>query len=91
MSTWWIIEEKMIIADELTRRQVKALRPVTGNKTREEALVELCKVAKSYIPHSLRSVSRLVGRDSDGSFWILPKNGKKLASSNLRLIEQVAP
>ncbi|MFJ1561296.1 hypothetical protein [Streptomyces mirabilis] len=64
---------------------------MNGNKTREEALVELYKVAKSYVPDSLKGTSRVVGRDSDGSFWALPKDGKSHASCNIRLIEQIHP
>ncbi|MFB8027292.1 MULTISPECIES: hypothetical protein [unclassified Streptomyces] len=64
---------------------------MSGNKTREEALVELYKVAKSHVPDALKSTSRTVGRDSDGSFWVLPKNGKGHGSCNIRLIEQIHP
>jgi hypothetical protein len=91
MSTWLIIEEETVTADGLaSHRQVKA-RTVSGNKTREEALVELHKAARNYDSDSLKRGSTVVGRDSDGSFWVLPKNGKGHASCNLRLIEQIRP
>ncbi|MGW7102487.1 hypothetical protein [Streptomyces sp. NPDC054838] len=90
MSTWLIIADET--ADkEVLLRQTRVIRPVPGNKSREEALAELYKVAKSYVPDSLAGVPRLVGRDADGSFWVLPKNGKGLASCNIRLIEQIHP
>ncbi|MET8394617.1 hypothetical protein ABZV59_22285 [Streptomyces anthocyanicus] len=92
MSTWLIIEEETVTADgSAPRRQVKVVRQVTGKKTLEEALVELHNVARGHTPDSLRGVSTVVGRDSDGSFWVLPKNGKGPASCNLRLIEQIRP
>ncbi|MDI1453629.1 hypothetical protein NHG22_07340 [Streptomyces sp. ATE26] len=92
MSTWLIIAEETVTANgSASHRQVKVVRPVSGNKTREEALVELHKVAKSHTPDSLKGTSTVVGRDSDGSFWVLPKSGKGHASCNLRLIEQIRP
>ncbi|GGT26338.1 hypothetical protein GCM10014713_19310 [Streptomyces purpureus] len=92
MSTWLIISEETGTADaEGSHRRVKVVRTLHGNKTREQALVELRRVAKNHVPDSLRSTSILVGRDSDGSFWVLPKNGRGHASCNLRLIEQIRP
>jgi hypothetical protein len=92
MSTWLIIEEETVTADgSSSHRQIKVVRQVSGNKTREEALVELNKVARGHTPDSLKGTSTVVGRDSDGSFWVLPKNGKGHASCNLRLIEQIRP
>ncbi|MBA2806863.1 hypothetical protein E0500_005215 [Streptomyces sp. KM273126] len=90
MSTWLIIAEETVTADEATsRRQAKLVRSLNGNKTREEALVELHKEAKNYTSDSLKRASTVVGRDSDGSFWVLPKNGTGHASCNLLLIEQI--
>jgi hypothetical protein len=92
MSTWLIISEETVTADgSATHRHVKVVRPVTGNKTREQALVELHNVARSHTPDSLKGTSTVVGRDSDGSFWVLPKNGRGNASCHLRLIEQIRP
>ncbi|MDN0199905.1 hypothetical protein [Streptomyces sp. S.PNR 29] len=90
MTTWLITAEETVTADGAApHRQIKVIRTV--NKTREEALVELHKAAKSHVPDSLKGTSRVVGRDSDGSFWILPKNGKGHASCTIRLIEQIHP
>ncbi|MQS37288.1 hypothetical protein [Streptomyces katsurahamanus] len=92
MSTWLIIAEELVTTDGATsQRQVKVVRPLNGNKTREEALVELHKEAKNYTSDSLKRPSTVVGRDGDGSFWVLPKNGNGHASCNLRLIEQIRP
>ncbi|MEV6840382.1 hypothetical protein AB0N17_38810 [Streptomyces sp. NPDC051133] len=88
MSAWLIIEEETVTADgPASHRQVKA-RTANG-KTREEALVELYRAARNYNSDSLKRGTTVVGRDSDGSFWVLPKNGKSHASCNLRLIEQI--
>ncbi|GAA0325362.1 hypothetical protein GCM10010302_75590 [Streptomyces polychromogenes] len=92
MSTWLIISEETGTADgAASHRQVKVIRTLNGNKTREQALVELRNVAKRHVPDSLKTTSTVVGRDSDGSFWVLPKNGKGHASCNVRLIEQIRP
>ncbi|MET9830042.1 hypothetical protein ABZ078_12120 [Streptomyces sp. NPDC006385] len=92
MTTWLIIAEETVAADgSAAHRQVKVVRPVNGKKTREEALVELHKVARSHTPDALKGISTVVGRDSDGSYWVLPKNGKGHAACNLRLIEQIRP
>ncbi len=89
MPAWLIIAEETVTADgAASHRQTKVIRPVNGNKSREEAFVELYKVAKSHVPDSLKG-PRVVGRDSDGSFWVLPKNGNGHASCNIRLIEQL--
>lgn len=90
MSTWWIIADETT-DKESPLRQTKVIKPVPGNKSREEALAELYRVAKSYVPDSLKNTQRLVGRDVDGSFWVLPKNGTGHASCNIRLIEQIYP
>ncbi|MFC8877201.1 hypothetical protein [Streptomyces ardesiacus] len=90
MPTWLILAEETVIAEgSASRRQVKVVRTLKGNKTREEALVELHKEAKNYTSDSLKRPSTVVGRDSDGSFWVLPKNDSGHASCNLRLIEQI--
>ncbi len=92
MSTWLIIAEETVTADgSASHRQVKVIRPVSGNKTQEEALVELHKEARNFASDLLKRGSTVVGRDSDGSFWVLPKNGRGHASCNLRLIEQIRP
>ncbi|WP_158726318.1 hypothetical protein [Streptomyces sp. NRRL S-1831] len=92
MSTWLIIAEELVTVDGApSHRQVRVVRPLNGNKTREEALVELHKEAKNYTSDSLKRASTVVGRDSDGSFWVLPKNGNGHTSCNLRLIEQIRP
>jgi hypothetical protein len=92
MSTWLIIAEETVAAEGTApHRQVKVIRSANGSKTREEALVELARVAKGYVPDSLKGTSRVVGRDSDGSFWVLPKNGQGHASCRIRLIEQIGP
>ncbi|MCX5355877.1 hypothetical protein [Streptomyces mirabilis] len=86
-----IIAEETVTADgAASHRQIKVIRPVNGNKSREEALVELHKAAKSHVPDPLKG-ARVVGRDSDGSFWVLPKNGNGHVSCNIRLIEQIHP
>ncbi|KPI15449.1 hypothetical protein OV450_2587 [Actinobacteria bacterium OV450] len=94
MPTWLIIAEETVTENgAVTYRQVTVLRPVSGNKSREEALVDLYRAARGYVPDSLRSTTRVTGRDGDGSFWVLPKNGKgkNQASCNIRLIEQIRP
>ncbi|MFB0626950.1 hypothetical protein [Streptomyces sp. AB3(2024)] len=90
MSTWLIISEETSTAEGAApHRQVTLVRTVNGNKTREQALAELYDVAKKHRPDSLKSASTVVGRDSDGSFWVLAKNGRGQASCNLRLIERI--
>ncbi|WP_327281359.1 MULTISPECIES: hypothetical protein [unclassified Streptomyces] len=94
MSTWLILMEETVTTDgSATTRQVTTVRPLSGNRTREEALVELFKAARSHVPDSLRSTARMAWRDADGSFWILPRNanGKVHASCNIRLVEQIRP
>ncbi|MER6028232.1 hypothetical protein [Streptomyces sp. NPDC001851] len=92
MSKWLIVVEETVAADAApTHRQVKVIQQVRGNKTREEALVELRNVARRYTPDLLKGTPKLVGLDSDGSFWVLPKSGKGNVSCNLRLIEQIHP
>ncbi|MFF4837292.1 hypothetical protein [Streptomyces sp. NPDC001315] len=92
MPTWLIIADETVTADgEAPLRQIKVIKPVPGNKSREEALVELYKTAKNHVPDSLKGTPRVVGRDIDGSFWVIPKNGKGHASCNIRLIEQIYP
>ncbi|MET9887424.1 hypothetical protein ABZZ20_30660 [Streptomyces sp. NPDC006430] len=90
MSTWLIIADETTDKESLLR-QTKVIKRLPGNKSREEALAELYKVAKGYVPDSLKGAQRLVARDVDGSFWILPKNGAGHASCNIRLIEQIHP
>ncbi|MFD7835500.1 hypothetical protein [Streptomyces sp. NPDC059761] len=94
MPVWLIIAEETVTANgAVTHRQVTVVRPISGNKTREEAFVDLYRAARSYVPDSLKSTACVVGRDGDGSFWVLPKNanGKAHASCNIRLIEQIRP
>ncbi|MEU2060988.1 hypothetical protein [Streptomyces sp. NPDC013455] len=92
MTTWLITAEETVIADGAApHRQIEIIRKVHGNKTREEALVELHKAAKSHVPDSLKGTSRVVGRDSDGSCWILPKNGKGHPPCVIRFVEQIHP
>ncbi|MFE2142163.1 hypothetical protein ACFXA3_10490 [Streptomyces sp. NPDC059456] len=94
MPRWLIIAEETVTENGVvTHRQVTVVRPVSGNKSREQALVDLYTAARSHVPESLRSTTRVTGRDGDGSFWVLPKNakGKTRASCNIRLIEQVRP
>ncbi|MFB7931961.1 hypothetical protein ACFC4C_22975 [Streptomyces sp. NPDC056039] len=63
MSTWLIIAEETGTADgAASHRQIKVIRTVNGNKTREQALVELHNVAKSHVPDSLKSTSTVVGQ-----------------------------
>ncbi|MFE3761000.1 hypothetical protein ACFXPI_04440 [Streptomyces sp. NPDC059104] len=89
MSTWLIISEETSTAEGAApHRQVTLVRTVSG-KTREQALVELHDVARKHRPDSLKSASTVVGRDSDGSFWVLAKNSRGQASCNLRLIERI--
>ncbi|MFD7068370.1 hypothetical protein ACFV97_14220 [Streptomyces sp. NPDC059913] len=90
MPTWLIIAEESVTTDAASpQRRIEIIRTVIGGKSREEALAELYKAAKSHVPDFLKGTSRVVGRDGDGSFWVLPKNGKGHASCHIRLIEQV--
>ncbi|MFJ3616274.1 hypothetical protein [Streptomyces hydrogenans] len=90
MSTWLIVAEESVTAEGASpQRHIEIIRTVAGGKSREEALAELYKAAKSHVPDSLKGVSRVVGRDGDGSFWVLPKSGKGFTSCHIRLIEQV--
>ncbi|WP_331738201.1 hypothetical protein [Streptomyces sp. NBC_01276] len=92
MSTWLIISEETSTADGAApHRQIRLVRTINGNKTREQALVELYDVAKNHKPDSLKGASTVVGRDGDGTFWVLAKNSRGQASCNLRLIEQIRP
>lgn len=90
MPKWLIIEEETVTAEGSPSRRHQA-RTVSGNKTREEALVELFKVARNYHSDLLKRGSTVVGRDTDGSFWVFPKNGTPHASCNIRLVEQIHP
>ncbi|MEH0407371.1 hypothetical protein ACIRVI_00005 [[Kitasatospora] papulosa] len=90
MPTWLIIAEESVTTDGASpQRSIEIIRTVIGGKSREEALTELYKAAKSHVPDSLKGTSRVVGRDGDGSFWVLPKNGTGHTSCNIRLIEQI--
>ncbi|MEU1671861.1 hypothetical protein ABZ752_07505 [Streptomyces roseifaciens] len=86
----WLVMEETVIAEGAAPHQ-RVLRSLSGNKTRDQALEELRKVAKRHRPDCLKKTQCVVGQDSDGSFWILPKNGKGHARCNLRLIEQTHP
>ncbi|MEU9156041.1 hypothetical protein AB0D59_37190 [Streptomyces sp. NPDC048417] len=89
MTTWLITAEETVPAEGAPpQRQVKVIRRVRGNKTREEALVELHKAAKGHVPDSLKGSGRVVGRDSDGSLWVLPNNNRAHPPCIIRLIEQ---
>ncbi|MER7468201.1 hypothetical protein [Streptomyces sp. NPDC097981] len=90
MPVWLIVEEETLTADDAaSRRQIKVVRRLNGNRTRDEALVELGKLAKSHRPDSLKGTSYIVGRDGDGSFWFLPRSGKAHAPCTLRLMEEI--
>ncbi|GAA3368313.1 hypothetical protein GCM10020367_06180 [Streptomyces sannanensis] len=72
-------------------RQIEVIQTLNRNRSRAEALVELYKEAKTHVPHSLKGTPRVVGRDGDGSFWILPKEGKRHAPSPEILFQCVSP
>ncbi|MEH6377593.1 hypothetical protein V7793_25140 [Streptomyces sp. KLMMK] len=92
MGKWLVISEQTVMADGAPPQQwIEVLRTLPGSKSRDEALVALRNEAKKYKPACLKGASRVVGQDSDGSFWILPKNGAGHARCNVRLIEQVHP
>ncbi|AXE28202.1 hypothetical protein C0216_32480 (plasmid) [Streptomyces globosus] len=89
MPAWLVIAEE----ESGAQRRVTVIRTVSGNRTREEALGELLRAARTYVPPSWKSKVRVVGRDFDGSFWVLPDSGgeRGAASCRIRLVEQVHP
>lgn len=88
MSAWLVIAEE----DSGAQRRTTVIRNVSRSRTREEALVELRKAARTYVPSSWKSKVRVVGRALDGSFWVLPKDGGEgAASCRIHLVEQVHP
>ncbi|MET9418473.1 hypothetical protein ABZY03_30640 [Streptomyces klenkii] len=91
MTKWLIIAEVMVATEgEAPYQQIEVLRSVGGNRTREQALVELRKEAKKYRPAALKSTACVVGQESDGSFLVLPKkSGKAHVRCTVRLIEEV--
>ncbi|QLE73480.1 hypothetical protein FGW37_19495 [Streptomyces rectiverticillatus] len=93
MSKWLVIAVETVAGEGMAppHERTVLLRSLSGNRTREQALVELRKEAKKYKPASFKGASLVVGQDGDGSFWVLPKNGKGDARCNIRLIEQVHP
>ncbi|MBF6044224.1 hypothetical protein GO001_03180 [Streptomyces sp. NRRL B-1677] len=92
MTKWLIIAEVMVLTEgeaPYQRIETEVLRTVGGNRTREQALVELRKEAKKYRPAALKNTACVVGRESDGSFLILPKkSGKGHVRCTVRLIEE---
>ncbi|MFD7630142.1 hypothetical protein ACFV7Q_29655 [Streptomyces sp. NPDC059851] len=91
MPNWMIIVEETFTPDEAvgTQQQATFVKTLSGNRTREEAQVELWRTAKSRTPETWKSSGRVIGRDIDGSFWVLPKNDRPKASCRLSLVEQI--
>ncbi|MFJ2821780.1 hypothetical protein ACIO7M_11755 [Streptomyces toxytricini] len=87
MPAWLVIAEE----ESGAQRRVTVIRTVSGNRTREEALGELLKASRTYVPSSWKSKARVVGRAPDGSFWVLPNGGGEQGSASCRihLAEQV--
>ncbi|MGW4689118.1 hypothetical protein ACWEPM_30090 [Streptomyces sp. NPDC004244] len=90
MPTWLIVTDETFTPDGAAdpQRQV-TVRPLSGNKLREEAQQELLNYARRYVPASWKNRSRTVGRAADGSFWIVAKHPTLKASCHLTLIEQI--
>ncbi|GAA1577952.1 MULTISPECIES: hypothetical protein [Streptomyces] len=87
MPAWLVIAEE----ESGAQRRVTVIRTVSGNRTREEALGELLRAARTYVPSSWKSKARVVGRLPDGSFRVLPDGGGEQGSAccRIHLVEQV--
>lgn len=89
MPIWLFVEDGTLTTDAGARRETKILRRLNGDRTRNEALVELAKLARSHRPDSLKGTSYTVARDEDGSFWFLPRPGTPHTARTLRLMEEI--
>ncbi|MFV8128600.1 hypothetical protein [Streptomyces syringium] len=88
MTTWWITSEQTVVQDGVAQQQITVLRSLPG-KSREQAVAELHKTVKRYVPESLKGVPHVAVRNDDGSFSILPKKANKgYPPCTVRLREQ---
>lgn len=88
MATYWISAEETVVKDGLAQQQITVLRSLS-HKTREQAVAELHKIVKRYVPDSLKGVPHVAVRNDDGSFSILPKKANKgYPPCTVRLREQ---
>ncbi|MEU2515396.1 hypothetical protein [Streptomyces syringium] len=88
MTTWWITSEETVVKDGVAQQQITVLACL-HNKTRTQAVAELHRVVKKYVPDSLQGAPHVAVHNDDGSFSVLPKKPKKgYPPCTVRLREQ---